>query len=138
MAGLPTIAGEFKVHSHDMRYSDDGKAHMRLRLIGEDRRLVEGEWKTVRNLFITAKMHGKLAENINDSIEDKDLILVEGQLVTEEWVEGGQKKSAIVLDVRSAGVSNRFRVTKHGTEPADAPQANAPQGGGGFDGPPPF
>jgi len=102
------------VDDPDLRFSPQGKAVARLRLVANDRKKEGDQWVDGDTLWINATVFGKPAENAAESLKKGDLVVVTGRLRTESWESDGQKKSAIVLIADQVAADLTFRVLPHG------------------------
>jgi len=104
----------------ELRFSQSGTAVARLRVVASDRKKNEqtGEWEDSDTLWLDVTCFNKLAENLCESVQKGDLLLVRGKLRTEEWDdrETGQKRSKIAMIADSVGASLAFRVLPHAGE----------------------
>lgn len=109
-----TIAGRL-VDDPVLKFTQQGKAVTRLRLVASDRKKDGDKWVDGDQLWISATCWERLAENVAESTKKGDLVIVTGRLVTEEWVDReGSKRSAITLKVEAIGADLSFRVLPHG------------------------
>lgn len=120
---LPMVNGEFGVvDDPDVRFSDDGRAWIKMRGVAKDRRKnANGEWEDGDACFVDIIVSGKAAENLAESITKGDAINVIGKLHQREWENAeGKKQKAYTLRADSVGVSTRFT-------PAPTPKFQAGQ-----------
>lgn len=120
---LPMVNGEFGVvDDPDVRFSDDGRAWIKMRGVAKDRRKnSSGEWEDGDACFMDIIVSGKAAENLAESITKGDAIAVIGKLHQREWENSeGKKQKAYTLRADSVGVSTRFT-------PAPTPKFQAGQ-----------
>lgn len=115
---LPRITVEGRLASDpDLRYSPSGTAMARMRVVAVDRRRNQQtqEWEDGDTLWLDATAFNKLAENLVESVQKGDLIILTGKIKTEEWNdrESGQKRSKIAMVVDTVGASLAFRVLPH-------------------------
>lgn len=98
-----------------LKFTQQGKAVARLRIVAADRKKQGDEWVDGDTLWISATAWEKLAENAAESLKRGDLVSVSGRLVTEEWTDReGNKRSAITLKVDDIAASLAFRTLPHG------------------------
>jgi len=120
---LPMISGEFGVvDDPDVRFSDDGRAWIKLRGVAKDRRKnANGEWEDGDACFLDIIVSGKQAENLAESVTKGDALVVTGKLHQREWENAeGKKQKAYSLRADTAAVSVRFT-------PAPTPKFQAGQ-----------
>jgi len=82
-------------------------------------------WADRPTTWFTVECWRTLAENVNESLERGQPVVVTGRLKTTEWVEEGQTKSRTVLDAFSVGhdlTRGRASFTKN------PPQTHLPEG----------
>lgn len=145
---LPRVAIDGRLAADPtLRFTQGGKAVASLRLVASDRRKNEqtGAWEDSRTLWIDATCFDKLAENVVESVQKGDLVVVTGRLVTEEWEDRntGDKRSKIAMVADTVGASLQFRILPHAgaTHAQRAPNpVNQAYGAGspGADAEPPF
>jgi single-stranded DNA-binding protein len=103
----------------------------------------EGGWRDGKEFKATANIYDKpaqrgqtRAENVFESIQKGDLVVIIGDVVVREYDKGGVTQKSIEIDVESIGPSLRFRTTPHGgtrnrsSESGDTRQATNTGGGG--------
>lgn len=100
---LPIVTGEFRaVKDPELRFAPSGVAVASIRAVAQKQKKNDaGEWVDDKVLWVTLTAFNRLAENIAESIEQGDLLVVIGKVQTEEWEdrEGNKRQStAIVLD----------------------------------------
>lgn len=104
----------------NLRFSQSGTAVASMRIVAADRRKNEqtGEWEDGDTLWLDVTCFNKLAENICESVQKGDLVVVHGRVRTEEWTdrESGQKRQKIAMIADTIGASLQFRVLPHGGE----------------------
>lgn len=118
---LPTLGIEGRVVGDvQFKFTDEGMAVARFRMVASDRKQVDGRWVEGERLWLTISCFRKLAENVADSIRDNDLVLVYGKLSTAEWVEpGGEKRSAPKFVASSVGPALSFEPRPGSGAPAE-------------------
>lgn len=122
---LPVITGEFGiVMEPETKFSESGKAWMRLRGIAKDRkRGATGEWEDGEAMFIDLLVFGKVAENLTESIVKGDTVIVSGKLSPNKWTDkDGVEHESLRVMVDTIGVSVRWN-------PARTPGAVEASGG---------
>jgi single stranded DNA-binding protein len=128
---VPQISVEGRIVGDvSFKFTDDGLPIARFRMVAADRRQQpDGTWVDTETFWITVTAFRKLAENVADSLKDRDAVVVIGKLSTAEWIdEGGQTRSAPKLIASSVGPSLFFLPRPHGggaqgaQRPAQRPQ----------------
>lgn len=125
---VPTISVEGRVVGDvQFKFTSEGTAVARFRMVAADRRQeADGTWVDTETFWITVTAFRKLAENVADSLRDRDAVMVIGKLSTSEWVdEGGQKRSAPKLIASSVGPSLFFLPRAHASDAGKARTAPA-------------
>ena len=141
--GVPIVTLEGRVVGDvQFKFTDDGMPVARFRMVCVDRKQVDGQWIDGAEFWITVSCFRRLAENVADSVKDKQQVLVLGKLSTSEWFDtDGSKRSAPKVVATNVARSRVFdpittegaRRPPRGTppqrpqEPAVAP-GNDPQG----------
>lgn len=106
----------------DLRFSPSGTAVASLRIVAADRRRkADGSgWEDSDTLWFDAACFGTVAENVAESLQRGDDVVMLGKWHTEEWEDReGQKKSKISFICNAIGPSLRFRSTPHGAGKAE-------------------
>jgi single-strand DNA-binding protein len=112
--GLPILTGEFTVVADpELKFSQDGKARARVRLVANSRKQVGGEWQNDKTLWRAGTAFGKVAENIAESVTKGSRVIVTGRLETSEWEKDGEKKSATSLIIDKFGLDLMFDPAHH-------------------------
>ena len=129
---LPQITVEGRIVGDvQFKFTDDGMALSRFRMVAADRRQQpNGEWVEGADKFwVTVTAFRKQAENVADSLRDRDAVVVTGKLSTPEWEdEAGQKRSGLKLIASSIGPSLFFLPRTHSEgAPARQQQRRAAQ-----------
>lgn len=115
---LPRITVEGRLAADpELRFSPSGTAMARMRVIAADRRMNKetGEWEDGDVLWIDVTAFKKLAENLVESVQKGDLLVITGRIRTEEWDDrdSGQKRSKIAMLADTVAASLAFRVLPH-------------------------
>lgn len=125
MGGLPPVGKEFYVLSEpSFRWTNDGSAHCSLFVKAANRvkdDTVEGGWRDGKSFTATANVYDRpaqrgqtRAENVFESIQKGDLVVIVGDVSVREYEKSGVKQKALEIDVEAIGPSLRFRTTPHG------------------------
>jgi single-strand DNA-binding protein len=115
---LPRIYMECRAAADpDLRFAQSGAAVCRLRLVASDRRKnpQTDAWEDGDTLWINATCFKQLAENVAESVQKGDLLVVTGKIKTDEWTtQEGDKRSTIAMICDTVAVDMKFRVVRHG------------------------
>lgn len=129
MALLQTF-GEMRVVGDPvLRRTPDGTAVANVRLVCNARRKNDqGGWEDdpKKVLWANASIWRKPAENLVESVKDKDLVNVVGTLYTREFEHNGVVKTSVEIDAVSISPSLTFRSTPHGGQQQGQPQGQDP------------
>ena len=143
---LPQIQFEGRVVADpELRFSQSGMAVAKIRTVATSRkRLDDGSWVDDRTCWLDVTCFKKQAENVAESVEKGDLIVVTGKLQTEEWEDKDthQKRSKITCIADSVGVALAFNAAKimkaERQQPASDPGGEDPWASPPAEGEPPF
>ena len=131
---LLSAFGEMRVVGDPvLRFTPDGTAVANVRLVCNARKKNDqGGWEDdpKKVLWANASIWRKPAENLVESVRDKDLVNVVGTLYTREYEHNGEKRTSVEIEAVSISPSLTFRSTPHsGQQPAQGhPQQGAQQG----------
>jgi single-strand DNA-binding protein len=134
---LPTTFGEFRVVGDPkLNYTKEGGIPVaNVRLVCNARRKdTQGGWEDDPDkvLWANATLWRKPAENLVNSVRDKDLVHVVGTFYTREFEHNGVKRTSVEIDAVSISPSLTFRATPHSDQQQGAqPAQGAPQGQAG-------
>lgn len=106
------------------KWLESGQALARFRMVCADRRKGDdGKWFDAETLWITVSVFGKLAENVLDSLNDRDAVVVIGKLSTAEWTDAsGEKRTSQKVVASSVAPSLAFIPRPHaGAAPSTPP-----------------
>jgi single stranded DNA-binding protein len=131
---LPTTFGEFRVVGDPvLRFTKDGIAVANVRLVCNARRKdAQGGWEDDPDkvLWANASLWRKPAENLVNSVRDKDLVHVVGVFYNRDFEHNGVKRTSTEIDAVSISPSLTFRTTPHSDQqPMQQPPAQAQQPG---------
>ncbi len=118
---LPVVTLDGRIVGEvQFKWLQEGKALARFRMVCADRRKGDdGKWYDSETFWITVSVFGRLAENVADTLRDRDAVLVTGRLSTVEWkAEDGSKRTSQKVVATSVGPSLAFTPRPHG---GDAP-----------------
>jgi single-strand DNA-binding protein len=138
---LLTAFGEMRVVGDPvLRFTPDGTAVANVRLVCNARKKdAQGGWEDdpKKVLWANASIWRKPAENLVNSVRDKDLVNVVGTFYTREYEHNGEKRTSVEIDAVSISPSLTFRATPHsdqqpvqGQPPQGAQPGQQPQQGG--------
>ena len=137
MLPVVTIEGTL-VAEPDLRFTPSGQAVSNFRVAANDRRKNDatGEWENTDTLFISVTAWRQLGENVAESLDKGDQVIVVGKLKQRQWEDKeGQKHTTYEITANNVAASLIFRTIKHGegrtqrSTPAtvpDDPWASAP------------
>ena len=107
----PTITLEGRVVG-DVRFKftdDTALPVARFRMVCVDRKRQGDQWVDGEEFWVTVSCFRTLAENVMESVMDRDQVIVIGKLTTAEWFDvTGEKKSAPKIVASNVGVSLMF------------------------------
>jgi single-strand DNA-binding protein len=138
---LPTMFGEFRVVGDPvLRFTPDGVPVANVRLVCNARKKdAQGNWgdDPDKVLWANASLWRKPAENLVNSVRDKDLVHVVGVFYNRDFEHNGVKRTSTEIDAVSISPSLTFRATPHsdqqpvqGQPPQGAQPGQRPQQGG--------
>lgn len=128
---LPLISMEGRVVADpELKYTASGVAMCKFRAVASSRKKItedgEEKWVDDKNFWISVTCFRKLAENVAESIEKGNLVLIQGRLQTDEWETDGQKRTAPSILADNVAPSLLFTTVK-------AVAAERSKGGGDAD-----
>jgi len=111
---LAGISGEYGIVSDpELTFASTGNAKLKLRLISKKRKKdANGTWADAEPTFRNAVVWGKIAENLHESVDKGDSIVIIGEDASYEYEKDGQKKTYDYIDVKAVGVSVRWQPTR--------------------------
>lgn len=136
---LPSVEGEFRVASDpELRFTPSGKAVASLLLVADKKKKNEstGEWEDDKVCWLRATAWDRMAENIAESCQKGDLIVVRGALETRNYeTQEGEKRTSLEVNIYDVGMSIRWnsaRVERTSRQQGGgaAPAASQATGGG--------
>lgn len=108
---LPNIMGEFRVAADpDLRFTPSGVAVGKVRAVASKRKQNDqGEWVDDKTCWVNLVGFKKVAENMAESFVRGDLVVVTGQMQTEDWEDkDGNKRTSVEIVVSQMGPSIAF------------------------------
>ena len=137
---IPTIQGLAGITADpEMKYTQQGKAVLSVRLAFSDRRFNEQtrEWDTTKSFYVDGTAWEETAERLSAQLAKGDQVYVEGRLETQSWEKDGEKRSKPVLQLRTVrklekGVGGQAQPATQQSRPAaqsdpwSQPQGSAP------------
>lgn len=107
---LPVVTGEFRCAADpELRFAPSGVAVGKIRAVASSRKKNEAdEWVDDKTCWVTITGFKRVAENMAESFQKGDLLLVTGKLQTEDWEDkDGNKRTSIsiVADVIGPAVT---------------------------------
>ena len=123
---IPTIQGLAGITADpDMKYTQQGKAVLSVRLAFSDRRFNEQtrEWDTTKSFYVDGTAWEETAERLSAQLAKGDQVYVEGRLETQSWEKDGEKRSKPVLQLRTVrklekGAGGQAQPTAQQSRPA--------------------
>jgi single-strand DNA-binding protein len=111
---LPTITGEFRaVTDPELRFTPSGVAVANLRIAANSRKKVGEEWVDDKVVFLNLTCWKQQAENVAESVQKGDLIMVTGRLETREYeTKDGEKRQSFDVTADQIGPSLAFATAK--------------------------
>ncbi len=111
---LPTITGEFRaVTDPELRFTPSGVAVANLRIAANSRKKVNDEWVDDKVVFLNLTCWKQQAENVAESVQKGDLIMVTGRLETREYeTKDGEKRQSFDVTADQIGPSLAFATAK--------------------------
>lgn len=131
---LPIIGHEFRVVGNpELRFTPAGAAICSFRAVADKKKKNEqsGEWEDDKVLWVTVNAWRELAENVVESVKDKDLVVVSGEIHTRQFqTKEGEKRMSVEIEATSVGPSLRFVVTQSRQGAQRQSNRGQQQGGG--------
>lgn len=120
---LPNITGEFRVVGDPtLKYvGQENKAVVKLRVVASrSTKNQSGEWEKKGEIWANATAWDAHAESVAATVKDKDLVLITGQIETQEYErkDGGKGSSNEILYAKIAVVPPRQQSPAQSTPPA--------------------
>jgi single-strand DNA-binding protein len=113
---LPKVHGEFRVVADPtLRFTPGGMAVAEFRVVADKKKKDEasGEWVDDKVCWLTVVCFKKVAENVAESVQQRSLVTVTGNLQTESWeTQDGEKRQSYKLIADYVGVSLAFNPAK--------------------------
>jgi single-strand DNA-binding protein len=112
---LPVVTGEFRVVADpDLRFAPSGVAVGKIRAVASSRKKNEdGEWVDDKTCWVNLVCFKRLAENVAETFEKGDLVLVTGKLQPEDWEDkDGNKRTSVNIIVDTIGPSVTFNAAR--------------------------
>lgn len=123
---LPTISGEFRIVGNpELRFTPSGAAVWKARCVAEKKKKSDdgNSWVDDKTMWVNVSVWRDPAENAVESLRDKDLITVVGEVATTDYqTTNGEKRTSVDITAFSIGPSLRFRKTPHHDQPQGQPQ----------------
>jgi single-strand DNA-binding protein len=113
---LPTMTGVGRlIEAPELRFTSSGKAVAKVRLAFNSRRKnpQTQEWEDGDTYFVDGSVWDQEAENIAESLNKGDEVLVTGLLKTRKYeTREGEKRSTTELAIQSIGPSLKYATAK--------------------------
>ncbi|WKD58822.1 single-stranded DNA-binding protein [Corynebacterium caspium] len=106
MANFPTSFTGNLVENPTLIRTGSGALVAKMRLATSRRIFADGAWNNFDQLYLDVEAWGDMAYNVRSSLRTGMAVIVQGTLVTQEWVDknSGEKRSKVLLKARSIGV----------------------------------
>lgn len=131
---LPYVNGEFRVgRDPELRFSPSGVAVTKMRAVASSRKQVDGQWQDDKTAWVTLTAFKKLAENVAESFQKGNLVMVSGKLEVDEWEDSeGNRRTTVNVLVDNIGMSAAFNPVKalSGDRPQQSGNGGQRQQGG--------
>lgn len=113
---LPRVSAEMRVVADpELRFTPSGAAVCEVRLVSNKRKLNKqtDEWEDANVCWLKGVAWRQLAENIAESVQKGDLVVVSGDLETQEWeADDGSKRQTYQIMIDSIGPALRWATAK--------------------------
>lgn len=135
---LPQITMEGRlVADPELRFLPSGMAVASFRAVAAKRKKDDdGKWVDDKATFLTVTTFKQLAENVAESLQKGDVVLVQGALEQDDYEDrNGDKRTSYKILANVVAASLQFRTIPHGAgkaersggaPPADDPWASVP------------
>lgn len=99
---LPKLHGLFRIYTKEIKYLQDGTAVLSLNLVSSSKYKTKSGEDREDTCWLNGTALGKQAETINTYFNEKDRILLNGDLKLEAWqTQAGEKRSKHTLKIDS-------------------------------------
>lgn len=111
---LPTIDGVFRlVDDPELRFTPSGKAVSSMRIVADKKKKEGDEWVDDKVCWLNASAWERMAENIAESFQKGDLVIIKGALETRSYENReGEKRQSYDVNIYEIGPSVRFNPAK--------------------------
>jgi len=132
---LPVVTGEFRAAADpDLRFAPSGTAVGKIRAVASSRKKNDaGEWADDKTCWVTIVGFNKVAENMAESFEKGDLMVVVGKINTDDWEDNdGNKRTSIQIVADFIGPAITFNAARsmRSERPSGGGSQQRPSGGG--------
>lgn len=126
MSANVTLVGRIGAEP-EFKMSQAGKGVVRLRVVTNGHRMVDGKWEDVDTTWWSVIGFGNLAEGVTERLNKGSAVIVVGKVKEDTWTDkDGQERRSMVVLADSIGEDLRWagpRVTRTSTPDADDPWA---------------
>lgn len=125
---LPVVNAEFRAAADpELRFAPSGVAVCKIRAVASSRKKNENdEWVDDKTCWVNLTGFKRLAENMAESFQKGDLMMVVGKIYTDDWEDkDGNKRTSISVNVDQIGMSAAFNPVK--PVKGERPQQSQPQ-----------
>jgi single-strand DNA-binding protein len=110
---LPQITGEFRVVADpELKFAPSGMAIGTMRIVANSRKKEGDEWVDDKVCWLRATAFKREAENLAESYQKSDLVIITGRLQTEEWEKDGVKQQSYGILIDHIGPSTKYNPAK--------------------------
>jgi single-strand DNA-binding protein len=111
---LPIVSVEGGlIRDPELRFSGAGKPWAAMRIVAKDRKNEGGTWVDGDPTFLDVVCFGKVAENVAESLQKGDAIVVVGRMKEREWTtDSGDKRTSMQLVADVVGAALTFHPVK--------------------------
>ena len=111
---LPAVNAEMRLGSDpELRFTPSGVAVCEVRAVANSRKKVDGEWVDDKECWLTLVGFKEQAENMAESFEKGDPVVVLGRLQMEKWEDKeGNKRSTFKVLLDAIGPATRFQAAR--------------------------
>ena len=97
---LPQINGQMRINTMEARYTQSGTMILTLSLVSSTKYKTQSGEQKEDTCWVDGKAFGKQAEIIQQYFNEKDVIIIYGELKQEQWTtQDGQKRSKHTIKI---------------------------------------
>lgn len=104
----------------ELKFTPTGTAACDLRVVvNHSKKDATGNWQDIGATWINVSLYGRDAESAADEINDKDIVMVSGDLITEDWQkQDGTKGSTLKLRYATIAKRTAYKTAPIVSQPA--------------------